>query len=364
VRVAQWVPTTEIDVAVRVLPSAEVGRRGAWHLHAGSGEWLVTVRPLSESTIRDEGFARLKLRDPACLVAGDRFVLREAGRRATVGGGVVLDTVPPPLVGAGGRTDRLTQLADRHRHLQGRDRPALLVQHVRERGAADLADAAAAVGMTASGAQQAARGAKLLSLGGAVAHPEAAGRWTAAVRSALADHHATHPVDRAAPRDVALRAAAAAGCPAHLSAALLDVLLRVGRVVAEGTGVRHPEHAVRLDPAQQRARDHLLATLNSSPYSPASLVDAARDSGADSALLRELEAAGEIVRLAPDIAMTADALAGAVARLRTAFAAEGPLTAARAKEILQTSRKYALPLLEELDRRGYTRREGDFRAVL
>jgi selenocysteine-specific elongation factor len=56
-----------------------------------------------------------------------------------------------------------------------------------------------------------------------------------------------------------------------------------------------------------------------------------------------------------------------VPRISLARAADsGPsaATAARAKEILGTTRKYALPLLEELDRRGRTRRRGDVREVV
>ncbi|MDQ3973985.1 MAG: SelB C-terminal domain-containing protein, partial [Actinomycetota bacterium] len=82
------------------------------------------------------------------------------------------------------------------------------------------------------------------------------------------------------------------------------------------------------------------------------------------ALVRELEAAGALVRLGADLAVVADALDRAVERLHAAYDTEGPLTAARAKEVLGTSRKYALPLLEELDRRGRTRRRGDVREVI
>lgn len=62
--------------------------------------------------------------------------------------------------------------------------------------------------------------------------------------------------------------------------------------------------------------------------------------------------------------MTAAAVDQAVATLRAAYQAEGALTASRAKDVLATSRKFALPLLEELDRRGHTRRRGDVRDVV
>ena len=364
VRPGQWFVTTQIDAWVRALPGSKVAQRGAWHLHAGSGEWVVKVRPLSAPAITEGGYARITLREPAPLVAGDRFVLREAGRRATIGGGVVLDVVPPPLDRTHPWAGRLEALELRRAALRDGDRAALLVLHTAERGAAELVDVAAAVGLTDDAARAAAGDARLLGLGSAVAHPQAAARWSQAVRTALQAHHTAHPVDRSAPRDVAVRAAVDAGCPPALATQLVDVLISVGRVAAEGSGVRHPDHAVRLDPGQQRARDALLAALEAEPLRPPRLADAARDANANAALVRELTAAGELIPLTPDIAMTAGAVTAAAERLRAAYATEGPLTAARAKEIWATSRKYAVPLLEELDRRGITRRRGDLRDVL
>ena len=357
----QWVTTSVMDAWVRALPGQEIGRRGAWHVHAGAGEWLAQVRPLPAGTIHGNGYARLTLRTPAPLGAGDRFVLREAGRRATAGGGIVLDpltaTLPPGIDAA----TRVEQLRARHEALGAGGAAALLRLHVGERGAAALAEASAAVALPPSSDPVAGTG--LLPLGGAVAHPKAVAAWSAAIGQALMRHHEAHPVDRAAPRDLAVRAAVGAGCPGDSAGPLLDVLIRLGRVVAEGRGIRHPAHEVRLDPAQQRARDALLTALDVSPFSPPGLAAAATAAGAPPALVRELEQAGTLVRLGPDLVITAEAMKSAAQRLRGAYLAEGPLTAARAKEALQTTRKYAVPLLEELDRRGITRRRGDVRDV-
>ncbi len=220
------------------------------------------------------------------------------------------------------------------------------------------------MGLTAGDAAAAARSAGLLALGTAWASPAAAARWSAAVTEALRAHHRANPVDRVAPKDVAVRAALAAGCPADLTPALLDVLTAVGRVATERGGVRDAGHAVRLDPRQATARDALLAALAADPFSPPGLNDAAARAGAAAPLVREMEAAGDLVRLAPDLAVTPAALDDALTRLRDAYRTEGPLTAARAKQVLGTSRKYALPILEELDRRGATRRSGDTRSVV
>jgi len=276
----------------------------------------------------------------------------------------VLDADPPARPrGRAAREARRDQLADRLAAVRAGDRARLLDLHVRERGGATAARAAAGVGLAAAQARQAAARHGLIALGTVWVHPDAADHWADATVAALRGYHQVHPVDRAAPKDLATRAAVGAGCPEALAAPFLDLLVRRGAVFAEGPGLRTPTHRVTLDESQTAAREALLAALSHAPFSPPSLSEAARAAGASPALVRELEAAKAIWRLTPDLAVTASALDLAVTRLRAAYQAEGPLTAARAKEILGTSRKFALPILEELDRQGHTRRRGDLREV-
>jgi selenocysteine-specific elongation factor len=363
-RSSQWLAVDAFDAAVRVLPGREVDRRGAWHLHAGSGERVVRVFPTSGRGITGSGHLRVELTEPMPLTAGDRFVLREAGRRATVAGGTVLDPLPLRRPrGPEERAARAEELERRATALRSGDAAALFVLHLAERGADAAARVEAATGAPDGAVAAACRSGALVDLGPAVAHPAALDRWGGAVEAVLAAHHREHPVDRVAPKDVAGRAVEAAGCPGALVPAVLDALVRRGALEAEGPGLRLPSHRVELGPEQTAARERLLALLGAEPFAPPALGRAAAEAGASTSLVRELEAAGDIVRLEPDLAVLATAVEEAVARLRRAYAEEGPLTAARAKDALGTSRKYALPLLEHLDRTGRTRREGDVRVV-
>jgi selenocysteine-specific elongation factor len=135
---------------------------------------------------------------------------------------------------------------------------------------------------------------------------------------------------------------------------------RAGVLVRDAAGLRLPDNRVALDDDQRRARDALLAALDAEPFAPPSLRDSAAAAGVSRPLLSEMESAGQVLRLATDIAMTSAAVDEATALLRAA-AAEGALTASQARQVLGTSRKYVVPLLEELDRRGITRRTGDTR---
>jgi selenocysteine-specific elongation factor len=317
--------------------------------------WPLGEREMNGAT---EGPVRVELRGAVAVEIGDRFVLREVGRGVTTGGGPILDPAPPRRPrGHRARATRAGQLRHRHDALGDRDR--LLALHVAERGAVGRTEAVAVVGGAADPVPDG-----VLALGDSYVDREHLRRWTDAVRAGLADHHTAHPLARVAPRAVADQAAVRASCPRDMVDAMLAWADSVGLIVREAAGIRLPDHRVALDADQQRVRDDLLATLDATPFSPPALSQAARTAGASTALIGELEAAGTIIRLEPDIAMTAGALERATDLLRAAASREGPLTASRARQVLDTSRKYALPLLEELDRRGVTRRQGDIRVFV
>ena len=94
--------TTTIDVFLRTLPGGRIDGRGSWRLHVGTVASPCTARPLG-TAVTEEGAVRLTLPDPLTLRVGDRFVLRDVGRGTTTAGGVVVDTSPPRLRGAGAR---------------------------------------------------------------------------------------------------------------------------------------------------------------------------------------------------------------------------------------------------------------------
>ena len=98
----RWKPTEQIDVVLRVLPAEMTGRthelkeKGSYLIYVGSAETPVRFRLLESSQLRsgESGVAQMHLRDPLLLARGDRFVLRDAGRILTFGGGVVADPLP------------------------------------------------------------------------------------------------------------------------------------------------------------------------------------------------------------------------------------------------------------------------------
>jgi selenocysteine-specific elongation factor len=359
VRADQWRTTRAFDAWIRVLPGHRVRHTGAWHVHIGSAEHVAQIWPLAGRQIVGpaDGPVHIEVRGAVAVEAGDRFVLREVGRAVTVGGGPVLDAAPPRRPrGAARRRERAEQLAARAAAVGDRDR--LLALHVAERGATSVLDAHALIGLVPAEPP-----AGVHVLGDHYVDDAHLRLWSGVIRDALATHHVDHPLARTAPRPVVDNAVLERGCPPAVVDAVVTWCERQELIVREAAGLRLPDHKVALDDEQRRARDALLASLDATPFAPPGLADAAAAAGVSRPLLAEMESAGHLVRLAGDIAMTSAALEQATALLRDA-ATDGPLTASGARQVLGTSRKYILPLLEELDRRGITRRSGDTRTFV
>lgn len=364
VRPEQWTVADRLDARLRVVGGWELGHRGAWRAHLGTADRGVVVLPTAAALITDAGTARLELDGPVPVAAGDRIVVRETGRWVTVAGGEVLDVEPPPAPrGRAARARRREELTARAEALDAGDRAALVRAHVAERGACERAAALRACGVAE------AEGAAVLAAAGAVERsgrlldPDALARWREAVTAALAAAHRAQPHAPSAPRDVAERALAEAGCSRADVDAVLDRLVDEGAIVVAHGGLARPDHRVEVSGADAEARDALLAELGAEPFNPPRLSQAAERAGASPQLVRSLEATGVLVRLADDLAVPTGVVDDAAERLRGLHAEQGPFTAAQAKEALGTTRRLAVPLLEHLDKRGLTRRQGDLRVL-
>jgi selenocysteine-specific elongation factor len=119
---------------------------------------------------------------------------------------------------------------------------------------------------------------------------------------------------------------------------------------------------VRLDPAQRALRARVEAALEEAGVGllgEATLAELGADRGATALLVR----LGVLVAVTPGGFLGRSTLEGAVATLRQAFGDGRPFSAGEAREVLGTTRRTAIPLLEHLDRTGVTVRQGDLRRL-
>ncbi|MBI3748167.1 MAG: selenocysteine-specific translation elongation factor [Chloroflexi bacterium] len=145
------------------------------------------------------------------------------------------------------------------------------------------------------------------------------------------------------------------GTAARAASDVVDGLIRAGRLERNGPDVTRPgwrpDRAI--DPAVVAAMDRLEAALGSA--APPPLTATARAAGCPPAAIREMERAGRLVLLEPDLAYAATTYRDLTAQA-LALATAGPLTPAALRDVTGTSRRYAMAILEDLDRRGILRR--------
>ncbi len=351
-RPSEWMPTATIEARIRPVRGIDhpLAARGAYKLYTGSAERAARLRLYGGEPARGApSFARIRLSAPVALDVFDRFVLREMGRRETVAGGVVLDIAPPARPGPSPER----RLAARETSAR-EDLPGLLVE---ERGAVSTSHVPALTGLAPDGISGATRIDEWWVSQGV----ENAVRST--VEAALLTFHSENPLKPGAEvafaRTVVADALTSAGAPADpaLVHGLLDLMASAGSIARQGATIRLAGHSVEMDDAELRPLVDAVAAAEASPPSVKDLVAA----GFPRSLIDAAVGAGALVRLSPEIVMTAAFVERAERILRTE-AAQG-ITVSVFRERLGTSRKYALPLLDHFDRRGITRRDGDVRRL-
>lgn len=337
-----WTTTRQIDALVRVLPAwathgteHELTARGSHMLYVGSAEVPVRVRLLGTNKLPagGSGFARLSLRDRLPLQRGDRFVLRDAGRVLTLGGGEVLDPLPKSV-----DLDLLEQLSSA-------DPDDALRAIVASEHTVEVREA-----LVRSRAQRIPD--DIVEVAGTLLSEPRLHELQEGLIEMVSAYHREHPLEDGMPLEVArtkLRFDAAT---------FAAIVARTPQVLEQEKVVRLEQHRVALSPAQEEARKRLLAQLHDAGFSPP--LQDALDVDAD--LLRALVESGELVKVA-NFYLTRSLASLAQQRVRDFIEANGPVTVAQMRDLLQTTRKYAVPLCEWLDSTGTTIRRGDVRVL-
>lgn len=344
------------DCFLDLLASAKpLKHRAPVHFHTGAAEIEAEVRlPQAKMTPGTSGYGRIVLREPALLLPGDRFILRMFSPVITIAGGRVLDPAPPRKLSA----ERLEKL-DRG------NLPARLALFVREaRNGLGLRDLVARTGLVERVITEA--------IGKAGVRWIAEHQWAIdgaafsargeGVKKALAAFHKQNPLLPGMSREE-LRGKELAGAPPFV----LEALLRATPgIVAEGELLRLAGHKLALRADEQDALQKIEDAFAKGGLSVPSALEVLKSCGVDAVrartLLQILLREKRVIRVAEDLLFHP----AAIDSLRKLLAERKAqrFSVPEFKEWTGVSRKYAIPLLEWLDRERVTRREGDSRVVL
>jgi selenocysteine-specific elongation factor len=145
---------------------------------------------------------------------------------------------------------------------------------------------------------------------------------------------------------------------------LVEAPVAVKALGATSGLIRLPDFTPTFTAEQQRRVERLLRTFRANPYTPPGRAEIEAEVGSE--VLGALLEQGVLVRLgnvADPVYFLRESYDEAVERLIAYLREHETITAAEARDLLGTSRKYILPLLEHLDERRITRRQGDQRML-
>jgi selenocysteine-specific elongation factor len=361
-----------LDARIALLGSARpLKNRTRVHFHQGTAEAIADVILLGRDELApgETALAQLQLDQPVLLLPGDRFILRQFSPVVTIGGGTVLDARAP-----------------RHRQKDPAVAPFLetLERGNREEILAAFAEAApqgmalaqivARTGWTEPEARAAAQ--KLVETKRLrwiseqppeVASAKSVAACAEAIRKAVEEFHRANPLLPGIPKQELRARAGKARMETFLTA--LDDLVKAKAVAVAGDLVQRAGREIALAPEEARAKELIEREFATAGLAVPSFktvleklpVEPARAQKILQILLREKA----LVKVTEELIFHTSAvvrLRELLAKYRKEHGERLPIPAF--KELTGITRKYAIPLLEYLDRERVTRRVGDERVIL
>jgi selenocysteine-specific elongation factor len=356
--------TSRVDVSLSLLASAHpLKDRARAHFHAYTMETIATVVLYSKKQVApgEEAFAQLRLAQPALLLPGDRFILRQFSPVVTIGGGVVLDGAPVQKMPLAERLGFLKV------QLEGDAKAVLLARIARraEQGLT-LSRAVAETGWRSEAVEGHLREEPgVVSQGDLLIQAQAFAGILQAIVGTISRFHAENPLAggmTAATLRESIRA------NAELFDFALDSLLRSRKIEGVGELVRLPGHGVVMKDEEAESKKIIESAFAAAGLKVPALkdvlgglkVDKIRAQKIVTLLLREKI----LIKLSEDLVFHRSALENLRKQVAVEKTKSSKIDVIRFKDLTGVSRKYAIPLLEYLDREHVTRRVGDAREIL
>ncbi len=366
-------PTVCVTAVLDLLPSATrpLKHRARVRLHVGTTEVLATILFLNDSKELQPGERRLAqflLREPVTVVWNQPYIIRAESPVATIGGGRILVPNTKRLRRADAATwDDLNklQLAD------PRDRAAAAIRLMGltpwqpselarlagvenpERVIANLLESGACIRLQISAQRE------------QIFHQDVLKTWTDRIRQTLEQLHAAYPLQLEIDRSMLISQFAFLK-DESLLVAIMQRMDKQQLVRLSNTGISLNSNQLQLTSEQERMRETILEQLKAARFHPPSVAELATQNSARPAetkkLFQLIASTGDLIHIAGDMYLHCEA----EQEMRTLLMAplsETGLTLSQIRELLGTSRKYAVPFCEYLDRVGFTKRQGDVRTL-
>jgi len=367
------VPSYMLDVHLHYLSSnlKALKNRARVRFHAGTNEitGVIILLDRQELVPGENAKTQVRLDTPVTLVKDDRFVLRSYSPVRTVGGGQVLNPIPPKhksnKPGLIGRLDALAEAA-----------PELIVaQHIQEAGfgACSFNDLLIMTNLPEKQLDRLLQ--TMMSQRTAIQIDREKKRFVhqitfedlqKAVRSQLTDYHRKHPLKPGMPKEE-LKSKLPTGVDSKLFMLVMQQMAKAESITVEEDIVRLAAHRVALGVDQHALRGKILSAYETGGLTPPYFKDLCRelDTPLDQArqVLSLLLDEGLIIKVKEDLFYHHRPIEELKQKLVDFLVTHEEISTPQFKDMTGASRKYVIPLIEYFDGTQLTIRVGDLRKL-
>ena len=366
--------TRRLDVKLRLLTGVrKLKNRALVHFHAGSFETMVEVALFerTELSAGEECFAQFRLRQAVLILPGDPFIIRQSSPLITIGGGVALDPLP--------RRPRARE-ASRSAFLEAverSDKPEILTQ-LAQRSLFGLpqSEISPRTGWTDAEIQTtlqnivSSKRVRLIPAEPAILFATASfEELLKKITERVERFHKENPLQPGVAREELRVSLARRLRPEIFRAALEELAAAQKQIELQGELVKRAGSQISLMPEEAKAKEQIEAAFAAAglavPSAKEVLATLSLEAKRSEKLLQLLLREKALHRVTPELIFHREALAQLRAKLAAYKKAKGERISVPAfKDLTGITRKYAIPLLEYLDRERLTRRQGDERVIL
>ena len=356
--------TERVDVLLSLLPSAKPLKDGARvHFHAYTSEMIAEARLYGAKQLKpgEEQYVRLRLSEPALLLPGDRFIVRQFSPVVTIGGGVVLDASPAT------RKQRAEDAAAFLKIMRDGSPGQALAARVARRGAIGLRldEVPGEMNIREHESSKLAVRAGLVWCNQVLVAPAAFAEAKADVLQALKKFHDANPLVAGMSKEE-LRDRVNLGPEVFYS--VLGKLAEEKKLQVAGELVHLAGRGVVMRDEEAESKKIIEQAFAAAGLKVPSLkevlaglkVDRVRAQKIVTLLLRDKI----LIKISEELVFHQSALLDLRQKIAALKTTVPKIDVARFKDMAGVSRKYAIPLLEYLDRERVTRRVGDERVIL
>ncbi|MGW8180076.1 MAG: SelB domain-containing protein, partial [bacterium] len=367
------------DVSLQLLKDAPSIIRNRDHIrfHHGSGEILGRVYLLESTSLEpgERSLAQIRLDHSTVCFPGDHFILRRYSPLLTIGGGIVLDGDPPKWRQKN-REDRCNRMQEVISALANSEEAgfAILIEHYVERSGVlgiDLNTLASLTGLASAKVEGILNGLETIRAiplePPLFANKANLELLKQKICSYLQRYHRSKPLSFGSSREELKERFLPGGTSPYFQF-LLNTWQEENSIKVLGSNVALHGSDVRLTAEQEESRRSILQIIEHSKLNTPTLDELTERLGRKGADVRDLLfyllESGDILKISGNMVLLPSQLRWVEDRVRTRFPTGTTFTVSDFKDLLSISRKYAIPLLELLDRNKVTRRTGDSRMVI